>query len=306
MTYKQTASRVGVCYLFLLLATGILQTVGAVVVNLLAPQLYNTSWFVWVLSYVPLYCIAVPLFLLLGRALLPVSGPAPEKGPRVTAKQWISTFFLCLGVTYLFNILSNLLITGIGMLKGTPAQNPLDTLVSASGLFWNFLFGCVVAPVGEELIFRKWLYTKLGPFGDKAYVLLGGAVFGLFHGNLSQLFYAAVLGSIFCWLYLRTGSIVVTISLHMAVNIMGMLVMPALAMTEAGTMVAGVLVVVFLIAGAVLAVRGFGRLAWQKTETSPDRPLAALATPGMLGYLVVCLAMVVIALFSTELGGLLA
>ena len=298
MTYKQTVSRLGVCFLFLMLVTGTLQTVASVAVRMLVPGLYETDWFIWVLSYVPLYCIAVPLFLLVGRALLPDNAPAPADGQKMTPGRWISTVVLCLGVTYAFNILSSMLLTGIGMLKGTPAQNPLDTLVSASGLVWNLLFGCVVAPVGEELIFRKWMYAKLGRFGDKAYVLLGGAVFGLFHGNLSQMFYAAVLGSIFCWMYLRTGSLLVTISLHMTVNVIGMAVMPALAMSEAGTMAAGVLVIVFLIAGGVLAVRGWKRLYWTGGENAPARPLAALATPGMLGYLVICLGMVFISLLS--------
>ena len=71
MTYKQTVSRLGVCFLFLMLVTGILQTVASVAVSMLVPGLYETDWFIWVLSYVPLYCIAVPLFLLVGRALLP-------------------------------------------------------------------------------------------------------------------------------------------------------------------------------------------------------------------------------------------
>lgn len=306
MTYKQTASRVGVCYLFLMVITGILQVAASVVISVLAPQLYQTSWCVWVISYVPLYCVAVPLFLLVGRALLPNAAPLPAGDRPMTPKWWLSTFLLCLGITYLFNILSNLLLTGIGMLKGTPAQNTLQTMVDASSLGWNFLFGCIVAPVGEELIFRKWLYRRLAPFGDKAYVLLGGAVFGMFHGNLGQLFYAVALGCVFCWLYLHTGSIRVTIGLHMAVNTVGMLLMPALALTETGALVAGVLMLVFIAAGAVLAVRGFGRLSWQRGENAPARPLSALATPGMGAYLAVCLALVVISLFTTELSALTA
>ncbi|WP_367924495.1 lysostaphin resistance A-like protein [uncultured Ruthenibacterium sp.] len=306
MTYKQTVSRVGVCFLFLMLATQILQTVAVVVTSAAMPDLYNTNWFVWFLSYIPMYGIAVPLFLLVGKALVPVSSQAPEKSEKMTAVRWIMTFLLCLGLTYLFNILSSLLVTGIGMLKGTPTQNPLETMVSASGIVWNLIFGCIVAPVGEELIFRKWLYTRLGAFGDKAYVLLGAVIFGLFHGNLSQLFYAVALGGVFCWMYVRTGSIAVTISLHMAVNLMGMVVMPALAMTDIGMAVAAVLVMVFLIVGVVLIVRGFKRIYWKKSDCAPESPLAALATPGMVGYTILCFAMVIITLFTTELNSLLA
>ena len=35
MTYKQTVSRLGVCFLFLMLVTGILQTVASVAVSML-------------------------------------------------------------------------------------------------------------------------------------------------------------------------------------------------------------------------------------------------------------------------------
>ena len=303
MSYKQTASRVGVCFLALMLITQILQIAASAAFSLWAPQLYSTSWFVWVLSYVPMYGVAVPLFLLLGRALLP-GGEAPAAGPKMTAGRWLSTLALCLGLTYWFNILSTLLVMGIGMLKGAPASNPLENMVAASSLVWNLVFGCVVAPVGEELIFRKWLYAKLGRFGDRAYVLLGAAVFGLFHGNLSQLLYAIALGGVLCYVYVRTGRIAITISLHMAINLMGMVVVPVLGGTAVGSLVVAALVLAFLVAGVVLVVRGFRRLYWQGGENAPARPLAALATPGMAAYTALCLALVVITLFTAELSTL--
>ena len=46
-------------------------------------------------------------------------------------------------------------------------------------------------------------------------------MFGLFHGNLNQFAYAFILGVIFGFVYVKTGTIRYTILLHMIINFMG-------------------------------------------------------------------------------------
>ena len=55
-------------------------------------------------------------------------------------------------------------------------------------------------------------------------MLLSGAVFALFHGNLAQIFYAFPLGVFFAYLYLRTGRLRYTIGMHMLINFLGSVV----------------------------------------------------------------------------------
>ena len=46
-------------------------------------------------------------------------------------------------------------------------------------------------------------------------------MFGLFHGNFTQFFYAAALGLLFAWVYIRTGKIIHTIAMHFMLNFWG-------------------------------------------------------------------------------------
>ena len=49
-------------------------------------------------------------------------------------------------------------------------------------------------------------------------------MFGLFHGNFGQFFYAFAVGSVFAYVALRTGGIRYTVVLHFLVNFFGMTV----------------------------------------------------------------------------------
>ena len=69
----------------------------------------------------------------------------------------------------------------------------------------------VLAPVFEELVFRKVLVDHVLPFGEWPAILFSGITFGLFHGNLTQFFYAALLGMVLAYVYIRTGNILYSI-----------------------------------------------------------------------------------------------
>ena len=61
LSFKNTMSRVGLCYFVLMLVTQALQLAGMTLLG----SLLETGWGLWALSYAPLYCIAVPVFILL-------------------------------------------------------------------------------------------------------------------------------------------------------------------------------------------------------------------------------------------------
>ena len=83
------------------------------------------------------------------------------------------------------------------------------------------VFAVILAPLVEELVFRKLLCDRMRRYGDKIAVLVSGIAFGLYHGNLYQFFYAAAIGIFFAFLYCRTGRVSYTILLHMLVNFVG-------------------------------------------------------------------------------------
>jgi len=78
---------------------------------------------------------------------------------------------------------------------------------------------CIVAPIAEEYIFRSLLLKPLRAYGDLTAVVVSGTVFGLYHGNFDQFAYASLLGIFFSIIAVRYNSILPTVLLHAANNI---------------------------------------------------------------------------------------
>ncbi len=117
---------------------------------------------------------------------------------------------------FLNNIISTILsaITGIDM----SIHNEVGELISGANLPIAILLVGIVGPIVEELLFRKFLIDRVSMYGDKIAIVVSAVAFGLFHGNLYQVFYAAVLGLLLGYIYTRTRNILYPILLHMAIN----------------------------------------------------------------------------------------
>lgn len=300
---KKQFSRVGLCYFTLMLLTQALQLLGAV---LLGEFLQNTTWGLWALSYVPMYGIAVPVFLWMMHKLAP-NAPGQSAGQTLSAGGFARWVVISLGATYLLNTVSGVITALLAQLKGGAVNNPLALMQESSSPWMMLLFAGIVAPVGEEFLFRKLLYDKIGGYGEKLYIAMGAFLFALFHANLSQLLYAFVLGAAICYIYARTGKLGYTIALHICINIVGSVLMPLLALHEQLVAIAGALVIVLVVAGVVLAARGRWKFPPLPSESAAQQdaqpgaaPLSfrqALRTPGMLAYTALCVALIVVVTF---------
>ena len=82
--------------------------------------------------------------------------------------------------------------------------------------------------MGEEFLFRKLLIDRTRRYGDLPSILLSGILFGLFHRNLFQLFYATAVGMVLAYVYTRTGKYWWCVAMHAAMNLVGTVVTPAL------------------------------------------------------------------------------
>lgn len=144
-------------------------------------------------------------------------------------------------------------VLGIGSMLGTLVHQSLVTaleiedplivnqlLMSSVPRWLVILTVGILAPVFEELIFRKILIDHLIGQGEYVCILASGLLFGLFHGNFSQFFYAAGLGMILALIYIRTGKIGYTISIHMIINLATSVVTTGLLrQVEMGTLANG-------------------------------------------------------------------
>lgn len=88
-----------------------------------------------------------------------------------------------------------------------------------------FVVIVIIAPVFEEFIFRGAVLSLLKPYGNGVAVFTSAFLFGLYHGNFSQFFYAFALGICFGYIAVVTKSIYSTTLLHAFFNSIGAILM---------------------------------------------------------------------------------
>ena len=128
-------------------------------------------------------------------------------------------------VIYSAGILSNIVGTIInyvlGIATGEGIQIPLLDALDGLNPFLIIVLTAVVAPVFEELVFRKIIIDSVIKYNEISAIIFSGLCFGLFHGNLSQFVYTFVVGMLFAYIYVRTGKIKYTICCHVVLNTLG-------------------------------------------------------------------------------------
>ena len=192
------------------------------VVNSVWPQVMEHSWGMWLLTFAPIYLIAVPIGLLLLRKV-----PAkPLEKHDLKPSRYMVTAIICIFMMYAGNILGTIITALLQLLPGVSAGNPILNYATDNALLPKVLFMVILAPVIEEYIFRKQLIDRMHIYGEKLAVVTSALMFGLFHGNLSQFFYAFALGLVFGYVYLKTGKLRYSIGLHMLINLIGSVIGP--------------------------------------------------------------------------------
>ena len=168
------------------------------------------------------YGIALPAALwILGR--LPKDTNPSEK---LGAKGFFGG--LCVSFT-LMSVGSSLSSVIVAALEGALGKTIIDPVSSnTANTHWavNLVFYVLLAPIVEELVFRKLFCDRLLPLGEGYAILLSSVIFGLVHGNFYQFFYAFFVGLVFSTIYVKTGRIRYTVIYHMIVNFLGGVVVP--------------------------------------------------------------------------------
>ena len=189
-----------------------------VILSYAAPSAAKEGWYAVAVSSIPMYLIAMPLSYFLFRLAKPFSSAQRKKLPLGVLLGLLAVSF---GVAMLGGWLGNAVQAVISALTGKSAVNPVEALTLNTPLWANLLFCGILAPIAEEIIYRKLVIDRLRPLGELPAVLLSGLLFGLIHGNFNQVFYAALFGFLAGFVYVYTGKLRYTIVLHMAVNLVG-------------------------------------------------------------------------------------
>ena len=313
-TAKKSFSKMGLAA-FVILAFGSLLQIGLIeLMEAVYPQWAAQPWGMWLVTFAPLYLIAVPVGLLILRKAPATPLPQRSMKPKSILAVTVISFFMM----YAGNIFGTIINTLLQSISGLPAANPIMNYAMDGSLLAKVLFMVILAPVIEEYIFRKQLIDRMHIYGGKLAVITSALMFGLFHGNLAQMFYAFTLGLVFGYVYLKTGKLRYSIGLHMLINCIGSVVAPmfleklaVLDTMEVTDMAAlepilpwlvgfGVYVVLLLglaIAGLVLLCIYQRRTAFAPAEQElpkGTRFRTVYGNPGMILFVLLCLTLIVV------------
>lgn len=218
ITAKRHFSKMGWFYVAAVAAMYVVEVPIVFVVSLLRPEWLDNGNVTVLLSMLPMYCVAFPLLILLMKKKVPAVKLERHK---MTAGQYALSAIICLGLAYASNIFGNILTFLIGVFKGGLVENQIAGLAESLHPVMILFYMVICAPIMEEFIFRKLIVDRTVRYGQGVAVVVSGLMFGLFHGNLNQFVYAAVIGMFLAFLYVKTGDLRITISLHMLFNFIG-------------------------------------------------------------------------------------
>ncbi len=215
-------SRIGLATAALIVVNVAIQMLLATLVATVAPSFYHNPILQNLLSFIPLYLAGFPIFLLI---LKPLPAVEPLDTP-MGSKKWFGGLCVSFAVMTVGNYLSQSLILWLDLLLGRSLENPVESSTVGTAWWVNLIFIAILAPILEEIFFRKLLCRHLLPLGEGYAIVLSAAIFGLAHGNFFQFFYAFGLGCVFALVYIKTGKIIYTILYHAAINLLGGVLAP--------------------------------------------------------------------------------
>ena len=214
---KRNFSRLGfglALYTLVYLAVALVIQIVVLAVN---SDLFNSTLFMNMISPISLYLFALPILLLvIGR----MKAERPEK-KRMSVSVWLLILLISFGLMYIGAYTGNIFMAIVSKIAKYDYSNGLTSLIDYDKLWITAIFVVIVAPIGEELVFRKLIIDRTKKYGGFASIFFSALAFGLMHGNFYQFFYAFAVGLVFGYVYYNTGKIWLSIGLHAALNFIG-------------------------------------------------------------------------------------
>ncbi len=172
------------------------------------------SMFKTIIGLVSLYGIGLMVFI---NIIKKIPNTKIEKG-KLTGKAILLCFLLQFVALIFMSILANI--------SGQELSNEVNYLTPYM-LFMLIIFN----PLIEEFVFRKLFADKLLKYGELFYVLVSSFCFSIVHGvsqGIPQIIYAFILGMIWSYVFVKTGSLKIPIILHSLSNIFGSIIIQIL------------------------------------------------------------------------------
>lgn len=297
---KKVFNRIGLAIFVSMILVNIIQVVFFGIIGVVNQELLSAPWINYAAIAISFYLIGFPVFYLMIKNL-----PEEEKRESKTLGVFevIKICFMSYSIVYIVNFLTNILMMLIAVIKGSEVTNPLVNMLEGSNWIWSLIFAGILSPIIEEMMFRGVMLNKLRRYGDKVAIITTAILFGLFHANFSQFFYAVALGIVFAYVTLKTGTIKYSIILHIVVNIMGGVILPAV-IGDGSNIVAvgcvGLALLAIVIVGLVLLIKNRKNISLLDGEIKLEKGTAfktIWVNVGMILYVVISLVSMISILF---------
>ena len=230
-------SRLGLAYLILTIAFIGVAYIIQFALLFFCPRLLDEWYMSWVVSLLPLYGVGLPVLWLMLRRIPAAPHNADYALPHTPSASktrfhighWMILLVIAFGCMTAGSLIGSFIMNFLSLIMNYDYAFAFNSMVDNSPVWMIFLGTCICAPLGEELLFRKLLLDRTRSYGDWIGILLSGLLFGLFHGNFFQFFYATLVGMLLAYVYTRSGSYWYCVAMHAVINFMGSIVTPALA-----------------------------------------------------------------------------
>ena len=293
MEGRRVGARLGWALVVLALVSNGVQVLLALWIAGYRPELAASPWCAAGLIAVGFYGCGLPAFGAMVHRLSKV--PVQARG-KLNVGQVFRCWLLCMFLAYLCSILGTALSTLADSWMGTSSSNPVEELISMSGMLPTLLAAGICSPIVEEYIFRGLLLRRTLVFGEKTACCFTAVAFGLMHMNLYQFFYAFAIGLVLARVAVYTGSIRTGVLLHIGINLSGSVLMPLLErFPEIGMWLVTAFFLGILLFGGRLCFR-WRRLLFSFAPSeegageSAPRAVQLWCNSGTVVYLLVCIA----------------
>lgn len=141
-----------------------------------------------------LYAAAVGLVILVGWKGLPfLSREIWHSEKRMNPASFCAITCVFASAQLVFSVLTSVLNALLSPL-GVDITASVEAATMQEGSISMLLYGALIAPVTEEILFRGLVQSTFRPYGKRFAILASAFLFGMFHGNLVQTPYALAVG----------------------------------------------------------------------------------------------------------------
>ena len=142
-----------------------------------------------------------------------------KKHPKNTNKRRIRITVAALMAAVGACLTENVILSASGITQYDEAFNVINDIITGSPVFTQVLVAVILGPLTEELLFRGIIYSRVERnYGFWPGLIVSTLLFGALHGNFSQFIYAALLGVLFTYAYHISGSLILSVVMHMVAN----------------------------------------------------------------------------------------